>query len=311
MEMLREPIGPYQVGVCKMDTSEVGEGDFRRKLSLFFFYPIQNLSVEKKELPMCPYMDGTYQKKAAFGQIEENGVKTYCYQGGMLSKEKQTYPVALYSHGLFGHQMESTVLCADLASNGYVVASLAHPYGSAAVTYCDGSLFEDEAHTFSQNQLAELAVLWEEDTRHAISCIEQLNEGKSESDFANRLDLEKGIHLLGVSFGGCVSIKVALTQTKAVNAVNFDGGLFVPLVKEADKPVFVLCSPFNYKAHKKLADLHLSQVQIKKIRGVSHWEFSDGVYLSKKGKANREWADRISKDRAEMVLDFWENGVRR
>ena len=37
---------------------------------------------------------------------------------------------------------------------------------------------------------------------------------------------------------------------------------------------------------------------------VSHFEFSDGVYLSDKGKQNREWADRISRHRAERILEF-------
>lgn len=54
-----------------------------------------------------------------------------------LSEEKEKYPVILYSHGLNGFQMESTVLCADLASKGYIVVSVGHPYGSGAVTYTD------------------------------------------------------------------------------------------------------------------------------------------------------------------------------
>lgn len=44
---------------------------------------------------------------------------------------------------------------------------------------------------------------------------------------------------------------------------------------------------------------------IKKIRKLSHWEFSDGVYFSERGKKDRNRADTISKMRAHLCLEFF------
>lgn len=89
------------------------------------------------------------------------------------------------------------------------------------------------------------------------------------------------------------------------NAVNLDGGLFVdlnPIFKE--KPILVLRSTLNYKANRKLKEVGCMNVTVEKFRKVTHWEFSDGVYLGSKGMNDRHWADRISMARTETCLDF-------
>lgn len=154
---------------------------------MMFYYPSNCGS------KMCPYKDVLFQKERLKGNMIDNGVKTYCNSDGTLSSEIDKFPVIIYSHGLTGFQMESTVLCADLASNGFIVVSIGHPFGSRAVTY-------------------------------------------------------------------------------------------------TDKPILVLCSLLNHMAYFKLKKISYPQLSIKKIRKVTHWEFSDGVYLSDKGKNNRKWA---------------------
>lgn len=41
-----------------------------------------------------------------------------------------------------------------------------------------------------------------------------MNDGKIASMFAQRMCLDKGVHLLGVSFGGCCSIGASLEVLK-------------------------------------------------------------------------------------------------
>lgn len=316
--MLRAPLGQYNVGISKTDTEEFGDGKFRRKLSLMFFYPSDETGEE------CPYMDAEYQRKAGTGACD-NGVKTYCYGNVKLSPREKRYPVVIYNHGLSGFQMESTVLCADIASNGYIVVGIGHPYGSGAVTYEDMSVFEpDESFTVSRNNLAPLGNLWYEDINFAVEFIERLNRedmsnGKRDAfdggnrddgpnrkiDFAGRLNLDDGISLLGVSFGGCCSVGAALAGAKIRCAINLDGGLFTDInCLYPDKPILVMCSPLNFKAHAKLKDLGCTDVTVNKIRKVTHWEFSDGIYLSDRGKQDRNRADTISKTRALRCLEF-------
>ena len=48
------------------------------------------------------------------------------------------YPVVLFSPGLAGVRSQNTAWAQELASHGYVVVALDHPYDSAAVVLADG-----------------------------------------------------------------------------------------------------------------------------------------------------------------------------
>jgi len=246
--MLRPPKGPNPVSITYLDTPLFGSGLRRRKLSLAFFYPAVGGKIPS------PYRNVRYQQNAAAGIREDNGIFTGCFQEGALSGAKEQYPVVLYSHGLTGFQMDSTVLCADIASEGNIVVSVGHPFGSGAVTYTDGQVFCDPANGSPEGwNLQDLGKLWVEDLRYAIDQLMELQNGIRPSVFAGRLALSKGVHLLGVSFGGCCSVAAALQESRVIDAVNLDGSLFVdldPVFK--DKPILVLRSNFNRKAHQKL-----------------------------------------------------------
>ena len=299
--MLRKPKGSYPVSICQLDTGYLGDGAYKRKLSLMFFYPSENGN------EICPYMDVEYQKNAAAGQIVNNGVNTFCFTDGQISGKQEKYPVVIYNHGLMGFQMESTVLCADIASEGYVVVSIGHPFGAGAVTYTNEDFFRDSDNTeFGKHNLDALGELWKEDILHSIEYIYAMENGTTESVFMDRLELSDGVHLMGVSFGGCCGVAVALQDKRVRDAVNLDGGLFVELNPVfRDKPLLILRSFLNYKANRKLDEVGCTNVRVEKFRKVTHWEFSDGIYFGDKGKNNREWADRISMARAEMCLEFW------
>ena len=300
--MLRAPIGKYNVGIRNIDTDEFGEGENRRKLSLMFFYPSDEAGEE------CPYMDAEYQMEAAT-KLSDNGVRTYCYKDVPISHQEDKYPVIIYNHGLKGYQMESTVLCADIASSGYIVISIGHPYGSGAVTYEDGSvLTPNDSFAIDRNNLAALGNLWYEDIRYAVNYIGGLNcEGLSGrgSSPVESLNLDEGISLIGVSFGGSCSVGMTLMEKEIRCAINLDGGLFTDITcAYPNKPILVMCSPLNYKAHARLKEFGCTNVTVKKIRKLSHWEFSDGVYFSERGKKNRNRADMLSKQRALLCLEF-------
>ncbi len=293
--MLREPVGDYPVGLKKYDTLEIGDRLHRRKVPLAFFYPSKEWERE------CSYMDATFQRTAP--DSEDNGVHTFCGEHPPLTEQQKKFPVILYNHGLCGFEMESTVLCADLASKGYVVVSVGHPYGAAIVTYTDGSRFEDpEPFEQMKHRLPEMEPLWYEDMSAAIAYLKEMN--RSDLQWKNKLSFEE-MGVIGVSFGGCCGIVAALKNEELRYAVNLDGSLFVnPEYRFTQKPVLVICSPFNSKAYAELTKHGCTHVEVEKIKKVTHFEFSDGVYLSDKGKMNREWADRISKKRTERIWEF-------
>ena len=59
-----------------------------------------------------------------------------------IATGKNNYPVIIFNHGYGSYTMQSTVLCSDLASFGYIVVSVGHPYESSGVKYLDDSIIE-------------------------------------------------------------------------------------------------------------------------------------------------------------------------
>ena len=293
--MLREPIGNNFVSIFRTDTEEIGDLSHRRRIPITFFYPSKEWTEE------CPYKDARYQK--SMSHPEDNGVHTFCGTDAEIIDASDNLPVIIYSHGLTGFEMESTVLCADLASSGYVVAAVGHPYGSSIVTYTDGSTFVDDTPIDElKKELGNLEVLWYEDVCAAMNKLKDMN--CSDPAWKGRLDLNSA-GILGVSYGGCCGIAAALKDDALKYAVNLDGSLFVdPDYRYKDKPLLILCSRFNIMAYRKLLSNDCTNVEIEKFRKITHWEFSDGVYLSDKGKNDRSWADRVSKHRAERIIEF-------
>ena len=293
--MLRQAIGDCQVGIRRYETKEIGDDSHRRRVPMTIYYPAESWTKE------YPYMEGQYQRSAP--NVIDNGVRTYC---GMEPEFKTTIvkaKVVLMNHGLCGYEMESTVLCADLASSGYIVVSIEHPYGAGIVTYTDGERFESpESFDDMRKKLDQLEPLWYEDIITVMEWLACANT--SNSFWKGKLELAS-MGSVGVSFGGCCSVFAALKNDSLRYAVNLDGALFgKPEIRNQDKTILVLCSPLNYKAHAILTKEGCTCVTVKRIRKVSHWEFSDGIYLSDRGKKNTAWANEVSRIRATMIREF-------
>jgi alpha-beta hydrolase superfamily lysophospholipase len=67
-------------------------------------------------------------------------VRTHADLDAAPAATPKTFPVLLFSHGYTGIASASTALLEDLASHGYAVLSIVHPYEAAAATLADGNL---------------------------------------------------------------------------------------------------------------------------------------------------------------------------
>ena len=294
--MLRKPIGNYNVGITRYQTNEFGTSDNVRKVSCTIYYPSNETGEE------APYanVDYIYGKKECV--CANNGVRTFCYEKVPLMLSETKYRVILFSHGLNGHEMECTVLCADLASFGYVVVSVGHPIGSPIIAYEDGSFHEWKlSENISKEQLKGLLTLWKEDFERVMEQLEEL-------PFANQLLLTE-FDLLGMSLGGNAAILTGLTDTqkRIRHVVNLDGRLFVLPDSIYHQPeIMVYCGKFSLLSYLDLKKIHYEKLQIVKRKGLNHYHFSDGLFLSDKGKEKPDWADCERMNRTMSIKGFLE-----
>jgi len=334
--MLRKPIGEYFPGVWMMDTPYIGNGEFRRRLPITIFYPSDQTGKE------VPYLSGGYYQDLMQSREPKNDVRTYCYQEVPLSKKEKVYPVIIYSHGLDGYRMDSTLLCADLASKGYIVVSIGHPYGAQLERYTDGTYcggWKERFGDIPESTMGEnlkllllmcpiipvkkrvaawerycrkfaviqknLIPLWEEDLTAGLDYVEWLSSTEGESQFYGRMNLTGGIPMIGMSLGGNTVVGLSLKEPRIPKAVNLDGGLFTELGVPSNTPqILVYCQKVNLFAYLRLRGMNYTKLTVRTLRGVNHWQFADGVYLSEKGKKRPMWAERVSREKAIACLEF-------
>ena len=77
-----------------------------------------------------------FGSESAFDRLER--VRTHAELDGAPAKAPGKFPVLLFSHGYTGVPSSYTALLEDLASHGYAVLSVVHPYEATAATLTGG-----------------------------------------------------------------------------------------------------------------------------------------------------------------------------
>jgi predicted dienelactone hydrolase len=208
-------------------------------------------------------------------------------------------PLLLFSHGWEGFAAQNTGQFLQLASHGYVVAALQHPYGAVATVFADGSvapyndaiLPEDVPNDPAWEVAGPVAAdQWVGDLRFALDFMAARN-AEAAGPFSAALDLGR-VGVFGHSFGGGASIQFAAKEPRcrAVFAEDpflrgvasdvLDGGLAQPSLflfseqytADAASPNNALFARFRPHATGSLGTFF--------IRGTGHFDFSDLPRLS-------------------------------
>ncbi len=152
---------------------------------------------------------------------------------------EEKFPLVVFSHGAFGFRMSNYSTFAELASNGYVVCSIDHPYHAFFTKQTDGKVitvnqtFLQEAMNINESDSTEDYIfsttqewlkLRTDDMNFVIDTIEQLTEASEEDEVFQHTDLTK-IGVMGHSLGGATSVAIG-RQRKDVDAViDIDGSM--------------------------------------------------------------------------------------
>jgi dienelactone hydrolase len=137
------PSGPHAIGTARYEVSEDGYVDpyapapAPRRVPVQAWYPAQ-----VTDGPGEPGLDE--ELRAALSAMTR--VPKFLLRPGRTAAIVNApavpgrYPVLIFNHGYGSFQKQSTSLLGELASHGYVVLSVGHPYESLAVRYADGTV---------------------------------------------------------------------------------------------------------------------------------------------------------------------------
>ena len=199
------------------------------------------------------------------------------------------HPVVVFTHGYTGTFTDYTFIFEDLASRGYVVASVDHTYEATAVEFPDGrfvhsgfgshlggTLLEDE-EALSVGITVRLA-----DLRFVRSELERMNS-TAQSPFAGKLDTTR-VALAGHSMGG-LAASLGVQRDRRFRAGIIldvhDGDVPDAVVSATGTPVLILASgrkQWTENECKLWSSLRGSRFAVN-LEGAEHLTTSDAVWL--------------------------------
>jgi dienelactone hydrolase len=173
-----------------------------------------------------------------------------------LADDGARYPVIVFSPGMGFLPIWYVPELEELASHGYVVVSISHPYSTRVTVFPDGRIVHsiDEAGSRALSEATAKATsdaafdpvvdrigsVWVADVRFVLDQMEQFNA--SDTLFANRLDLTR-VGIFGHSFGGGVAAEAMYEDDRFDAAINMDGTLFGEVATNGiARPVMLMLS---------------------------------------------------------------------
>ncbi|NPD46038.1 MULTISPECIES: hypothetical protein [unclassified Lentimicrobium] len=321
------PSGPYQVGTTEWFITDSSRQDpfkkrDKRRLYIKIWYPAQIKSTEKPELYLESYpTDLIYNafkikkfSKEWIASIQE--YPTHSYPEAELIAQKNGFPVILFNPGFyFGMADLYTGMMEALASQGYIVCSINHPYEQPYIKFPDGEeiYLKKKRAQWSYMQLVfanwfqwkkkdspeknieitryyhkmlrrfkKIVNFWVEDTRFFIDYLEEEQDRQVEHALLQAMDLN-AIGAFGQSVGGSVIGELCVQDDRVKAGINLDCFQFGNAIDQPLKQPFMLIES-DYNADWNLGNtVNFSHTDgdfaFLRFPKSSHFVFSDGAVL--------------------------------
>lgn len=245
---LPAPSGEFSIGTLvyhwrdstRMEWFSENDEDDVRELMVQLWYP----GKPNDKALTAPYMDNLEARIPEFAKqigipafMFKHFTKVTTHSFFNLEPIDDQLPVVVFSHGLGGMRTQNTVYMQALASQGYLVAAMDHPYDANITIYPDehSVLYASNLPENVTDSMAAVIRHKQLNTRSAdvsfvIDQLEKMNSGETQSKFFQKLLLDK-IGVFGHSFGGATSIHSAYHDERISACLTLDPW-YVPVQDE-------------------------------------------------------------------------------
>ena len=254
------------------------EGDVRT-FPLAIYYP----AVPAVDAVPAPYStaaeNAVYNTALMMPPEIFNAITGHLYIDAPLAPREDGYPVLMFSPGFGAPIRFYSTLLTELASRGFVVVVVDHPYSQTV------SLFPDDlvitANTAGSNlstpqSLSLVLNTWVEDTIYALDHLSALNE--LDPVLAGAFDLDH-VGAFGHSFGGATAANVSLVDDRVSASINMDGEMFGDAAQGVTKPFMVMTSPTDF-SDEDLAAAGVTRQQFESIIARINNSISEALSVS-------------------------------
>ncbi len=332
VKQLPIPKGPFTVGTLNfdfLDESRPSIFEFdtstKRLIPTLFFYPGEPV-VGIKTNPYACDEAIKYLRESVLNLVSNSvkDMKTSTYHNIPLTNQISKFPILFFNMGYFGYLEQNTALCSELASHGYIVISVGHPYESGALKYTDGQInhahpslaneFKITMNKDARKHFSDLlketiddasiqskitpffdqfksghvwndVKVWSDDTRFVSNKLIDLHDGTIPSPFKNRLDLSLGFGITGHSYGGCTAMQTLLDDERFKCGINMDAPTYGNYWdKDINKPLCILGS-YVVETLSRTPYLNNSKESyLVKIDDTQHMDYTDHIFFAQQLK---------------------------
>jgi predicted dienelactone hydrolase len=300
--VLPQPRGPHPVGEqvfrwvdASREEATTPDPADRRNVVVQAWYPADPGPAGNPRGGGTPYLDGLGRLPGPimafpsfvfrrFGETD-----THATPNAPVSNARRTWPVVIFSPGYGAPRAFYTGLAADLASRGYVVLAVDHPYEAAVTQLADGRVAGPaqyygrgtERSAYMERQIPVRAA----DLRFVLD--EMARPGAMGPQLAARLDTDH-VAAAGHSFGGATAVLAASKDPRIKAIADIDGMLYGPVRGETLRgPLLLLESDHDgtgFRArYVEATEAVLSRVPAGgwryAIGGANHFSFTDADHF--------------------------------
>jgi pimeloyl-ACP methyl ester carboxylesterase len=301
--------GPYQAGTRIYELTDVlrqelySGKDEARRFQIQVWYPAEPGPADERASWMAnadifaPAI-ATFIHMPPFFLDHLKLVKMPAYRDSKVAPAEAGYPVILFSHGWNGFNAQNTGQAIQLASHGYVVVGVQHPYGAVMTLFKDGTIAHNNPSALpreapeAEYEVAarKLVHQWAGDLGYTVDFLEE-NNNTPESALYRSLDLSR-LGVYGHSTGGGAAIQFCGTDSRCKALLGMDPFMrpvsLEVLAHGVTQPAFFMFSQRwaderdsrnNLLFHKFIPNLP-ETLGVITIQGTTHYDFSDLPLLS-------------------------------
>jgi predicted dienelactone hydrolase len=288
---LPPPTGPYPVGRITYHWTDSARADIlapnpaaRRELVVDVWYPAQAATGQTAAdyLPDFAALQravGDAGLRAEFGPAYEalmaGRVRTHSVENAPFARRLGRCPVLIFSHGFGVLSRTYTAQLEDLASQGYVVAAIAHTYETMATVFPDGRAVPFASEPWKASRTTEESSMayqddrmksWAADIRFVLDELKREDRRRpGRAPFAGHLDLRR-VGAFGHSAGGRAAALACRNDPRMRACLNEDGlARFSPFdraaIRRLEQPflLFVAQPPPTPPTDEELAQMGLTR----------------------------------------------------
>ncbi|MEU0275359.1 hypothetical protein [Streptomyces sp. NPDC006307] len=303
-----EPSGSFAVGTRVMQWTDphrpetfTADPDDRRTVVVQLWYPAQKSPAGARR---AQYLGRTEQEARTVSDalVRQVGLPGFLVDGVPRARTQAVFnapvadgggrfPIVLFSPGSGGVRTQNTAWAEELASHGYVVVGLDHPYDSAAVLLTDGRTINTKTDsTGDRDKDDKLAADWTAvraaDLSFVLTQLDRLDRGEIAGPLTGRLDTSRAA-ATGHSMGGAAALQAARQDRRFDAVIDLDGYPHGPTSPSLQQPTLALTQAITPATDPRYLPRLTEALQLNTATsyrlttpGAAHLTFMDGpLYL--------------------------------